>query len=189
MIKIGIAARPYPGETVSGDACFVGEYEDRTLIGVVDGLGHGQGAALVAQKAIHHLEEHYRDGLVEIIQGCHETLRGTRGVVMGLALVDPQRSILTYAGVGNICIRVVGAKSVSLISANGIVGDVLPKIREEKVTYSPGDLVIIHSDGVSARFNLDDYPGLVQKEPQQIADTIARDFAREYDDAIIVVGR
>jgi len=188
-MKFGIARRPYPGEAISGDACFVQEYDGKTLIGVVDGLGHSQGAALVAQKAIHYLEEHYREGLAKTMRGCHETLRGTRGVVMGLALVDPERSTLTYAGVGNICIRVVGAESISLVSANGIVGDVLPGIREEKVAYTPGDLVIMHSDGVSVKFNLDDYLGLVRKEPQLIADTICRDFGREYDDAIIVVAR
>jgi hypothetical protein len=47
----------------------------------------------------------------------------------------------------------------------------------------------MHSDGVSTRFGLDDYPGLRQKDPQQIAEAIARDYARENDDVLIVVAR
>jgi len=41
-MNLGIVGRPYPGETVSGDACFAREYGSKTLIAVVDGLGHGQ---------------------------------------------------------------------------------------------------------------------------------------------------
>ena len=188
-MKLGIAGRPYPGETVSGDACFAREYDGKTLIGVVDGLGHGPGAALVARRAVDYLEEHYREAPVKIMRGCHQALRGTRGAAVGLALIDPERSTLTYVGIGNIEIRVVGEESRSLPSLYGIVGDNVRKIRAEEVAYHPGDLVIMHSDGVSAKFGLDDYPGLRQKDPQQIAEAIARDYARENDDVLIVVAR
>lgn len=190
MIEFGIVERPCRGETVSGDAFFVRERDGKTLLGVVDGLGHSQGAALVARKAIHYLEVQHREGLMEIIQGCHQALKRTRGVAMALALVDHAVSTLTYAGVGNTCIRVVaGATSISLVSTSGIVGGNLPRLREERTAIRPGDLVIMHSDGVSARFSLADYPGLVRKEPQQIAAAIVQDFARRHDDAVLLVAR
>jgi len=174
---------------VSGDACFIKEYEGQTLIAVVDGLGHGPRAALVAQETVRYLEEHYREGLTKLMLGCHGALMGTRGVVMGLALIDHQRSILTYAGFGNIRIRVVGAGRVSFGSMNGIVGDNVRKVMEEETAFGPGDLVIMYTDGISDKFGLGDYPGLIRKEPQQIADTIFRDYARQNDDALIVVAR
>jgi len=188
-MKFGIVERPCLGETVSGDAWFVREYDNKTLIAVVDGLGHGQGAAPVAQKAVRYLEEHYREGLTEIIQGCHQALKGTRGVALGLALIDHQRATLTYVGIGNIEIRMVGEKSQSLVSMPGVVGYYVRKIRPEEIAYHPGDLVIMHSDGLSARFSLDDYPSLIRKDPQQIAEAIFRDHARGHDDATIVVMR
>ena len=188
-MKFGIAGRPYPGEMVSGDACFIEAYDNQVLIGVVDGLGHGQGAFWATQQATRYLEAHYREGLTKIIRGCHEALKGTRGVVIGLALIDHERSTLTHAGVGNIQTRVVGVRSVSFGSVPGIVGDNVRKITEEVTAYSPGDLVILSSDGISDRFDLGDYPGLIRKEPQQIADAIFRDYARENDDALIVVVR
>jgi negative regulator of sigma-B (phosphoserine phosphatase) len=188
-MEFGIVERPCLGETVSGDACFVRECDGQTLIAVIDGLGHGPGAALVAQKAIGYLEEHHREGLTEIIQGCHGALKGTRGAAMGLALIDHQLATLTYVGIGNVEIRVVGEKSHSLVSMPGIVGYDMRKIRPEEMAYHPGDLVIMHSDGVSAKFSLAQYPGLRQKDPQQIAEAIFRDHARGHDDATIMVVR
>ncbi len=188
-MEFGIVERPCLGETVSGDACFVREYEGQTLIAVVDGLGHGPRAASVARKTTGYLEEHYREELTELIQGCHQALKGTRGIAIGLVRIDHGRATLTYVGIGNVEMRVVGEKSHSLVSMPGIVGYHVRKIRPEETAYHPGDLVIMHSDGVSAKFSLAQYPGLRQKAPQQIAEAIFRDYARGHDDATIVVGR
>jgi len=47
----------------------------------------------------------------------------------------------------------------------------------------------MHSDGLSARWNLADYPGLFQRHPAVIAATLYRDNVRSRDDATIVVAR
>jgi len=151
--------------------------------------GTGRGLPLATQKAIGYLEEHYREAPTEIVRGCHEALRDTRGAALGLALIDPERSTLTYVGIGNIEIPVVGEESHSLPSQYGIVGANVRKIRTEEIAYNPGNLVIMHSDGISAKFSLGDYPGLRQMDPKRIAEVIVRDYAREYDDSLIVVAR
>ena len=47
----------------------------------------------------------------------------------------------------------------------------------------------MHSDGISARWSLDDYPGLVRRHPGVVAGLLYRDFQRESDDATVIVVR
>src|SRR5215213_8398817 len=55
--RVGVWSRPRPGEEVNGDAYFIGEHDGQTLLAVVDGLGHGQGAREAAQAALDTLEQ------------------------------------------------------------------------------------------------------------------------------------
>ena len=45
----------------------------------------------------------------------------------------------------------------------------------------------MHTDGISARWSLDAYPGLVAHHPGLTAGVLYRDFARATDDATVVV--
>jgi hypothetical protein len=47
----------------------------------------------------------------------------------------------------------------------------------------------MHSDGVSARWDLSRYPGLLLRHPNVVAGVIYRDFSRGRDDALVVVVR
>jgi hypothetical protein len=47
----------------------------------------------------------------------------------------------------------------------------------------------MHSDGVSASWNLDRYPGLAARSPMLIAAVLYRDFGKDRDDASILVAR
>jgi hypothetical protein len=47
----------------------------------------------------------------------------------------------------------------------------------------------MHSDGVSAHWTLDAYPGLRQHDPLTIAAVLLRDFSRGRDDATVVVAK
>ena len=50
-------------------------------------------------------------------------------------------------------------------------------------------MVILHSDGIATRWDIDSYPGLVFRHPSLIAAVLYRDFARQRDDAMVVVLR
>jgi hypothetical protein len=50
-------------------------------------------------------------------------------------------------------------------------------------------MVLLHSDGLSAKWNLDTYPGLATSHPSLIAGVLFRGYRRERDDACIVVMR
>jgi hypothetical protein len=47
----------------------------------------------------------------------------------------------------------------------------------------------MHSDGLSAHWSLDSYPGLRARHPALIAATLYRDLARERDDVTVLVAR
>ena len=51
-VAIAVAARAYPGETVSGDAWQVDWHGSVCRIALVDGLGHGSQAAVAASAAV-----------------------------------------------------------------------------------------------------------------------------------------
>jgi len=48
-------------------------------------------------------------------------------------------------------------------------------------------IVVLHSDGVTTRWHLDDAPGLLQCDPAVIAGWLLRDHVRGHDDATVVV--
>jgi hypothetical protein len=48
-------------------------------------------------------------------------------------------------------------------------------------------VLILHSDGLSARWDLDDYAGLRRRHPALIAGVLFRDHRRLRDDASVVV--
>jgi negative regulator of sigma-B (phosphoserine phosphatase) len=191
-IKFGIVKRPYLGMSVSGDSYLVKEFDDKVLIAVVDGLGHGLEAAEAANKAVQCIRENYDLGLTEIIRMCHETLRSTRGAALGIVLINQKSLTLSYAGIGEVGMRVVNArneKPAKPVSMDGVVGQNIRKIKEDVFTYVPGDVIILHSDGISDKFNLYLEPFMMMEEPQKIAESIADRFGKSTDDALIIVAK
>ena len=52
-----------------------------------------------------------------------------------------------------------------------------------------GSLVLLHSDGLASRWQLDRYAGLALKHPSLIAGVLYRDSARGRDDVTVLVVR
>src|SRR2546428_2340476 len=99
LIDWGAAALTLPGQSRSGDRQTVVLFPGGALVAVVDGLGHGELAAVPAETAIEVLERHAREPVVTLIQRCHERLRGTRGAVMSLASFREADGTMTWLGV------------------------------------------------------------------------------------------
>lgn len=184
---------PYPGQTRSGDAFLVQETSAGVLVGVVDGLGHGEEAADVAQRALESLRRTAEHSLVASLTACHAALRGSRGVVMTLAVIDPDRDQLTWLAVGNVDAAVVrrgGARqpvaTFSVPLRAGVVGDRLPPLREATVDMEPGDTLIAATDGISQAF-LDEVD--LSLEAHQLACGLHRRYSRDDDDSLVLVAR
>ncbi|MBV9926005.1 MAG: ATP-binding protein [Acidobacteria bacterium] len=188
--RIGVWSRPRPGEETNGDAYFIKEHDGETLLAVVDGLGHGRGAREAAQAALDTLEQWEGEPLDELILSTHDALRVTRGAVMGAVALDRARGTFTYAGVGNVEVRVLGASDPARpIPSNGTLGARLSQVRVWPHRWQEGTTLVIASDGISATWDAHSYPGLLTKSPQLLAGVLLRDFCRNSDDATVLVYR
>ena len=188
--RYGAWSRPRPGETANGDAYFVRRRSGQTLLAVVDGLGHGHGAQEAADAALEVLGAWQGGGLEEIFQQTHDRLRATRGAVMGACVVDTRSGAFYYAGVGNVEVRVFNSpEPIRPISANGTLGARLGRLRVWQFPWAEGATIVLASDGLSASWDVNDYPGLLQKSPQLMAGVLMRDYSRDSDDATVLVAR
>lgn len=188
--RFGVWTRRHPGEEVSGDAYFIRTRNRATLLAVIDGLGHGEGAKEAADVAQDALDEWQGEPLDELLHAAHDALRSTRGAVIGAALIDEAKSRFHFAGVGNIMVRVFnGPEHISPLSTNGTLGARLGRLRVWSYSWSPGTTVIMASDGLSAAWDIESYPGLLGRCPQLMAGVLMRDYGRDADDATVLVAR
>lgn len=189
-LEIGALVIPKPGETQCGDAwCYTERVEGVLVLGV-DGLGHGLGASQAANEACRVFETEKHRPAIRIMQSLHEALRPTRGAAATLIEVDWDAGRATSVAVGNVQAALVNGTEIKRIAAdNGIVGHVISRPRELVHECRPGTALIVHSDGLTANWHLDRYPGLMQHHPALIAGVLYRDCKRGRDDALIVVIR
>lgn len=186
-LEIGAVCLPKGGEEVSGDAWADRIDADRGLLLVADGLGHGPSAAVASSEAVRVFQDNYYRSPQAIIEAAHGALRSTRGAVLAIAEIDFDRMSVRFAGIGNIAGKVFSpTEHRNLVSNNGIVGHEVRKIQEFTYPWSANGLLIMHSDGISAHWRLDSYPGLSLKHPSLIAGILYRDFNRERDDVAVL---
>lgn len=190
--EIGVVCLPYPGEQVSGDAWAVHTRADGVMtVMLADGLGHGPKAADAGDAAIaSFLSTMQRPSTPgDALSTAHLALRATRGAAVAIAELDPVRRTIHFAGVGNIAASLVGVRSQSFVSLNGIVGHQMGRVREFAYEWSPGTTLVFHSDGLTTKWNTDEYPGVLHRHPTMLAALLARDAIRGKDDATVMVVR
>lgn len=189
-ITVAGASRPYPGETANGDAWSVQWHGGACRIAVIDGLGHGPDAEVAARRAIDVLAAHPALPPSDAMQVCHHALRGTRGAVVSIAGIDLDAGQLTYAGVGNVEAQLwQSGRTERLIAYRGIVGVSLPTVRPFVVVLEREWLLLLHTDGVSARFAAESLPEFAHPEPGSLAAAVLAGWGRDTDDATVVVAR
>jgi hypothetical protein len=186
----GVVCTAIPGETVCGDAWLIETLPEGVIIAVADGLGHGRDAAIAADAAIDVVRRRKTSSLADIFEYCTRSLRATRGAAVQVVKIDTRSQTVTSAGVGNISTSVSShSQSKSLPSQPGIVGHQMPRVRDQVIPWSADSMLIMHSDGVSARWKLDTYPGLRARDPALTAAVLHRDFSRGRDDSTILTYR
>jgi phosphoserine phosphatase RsbX len=190
-IEWGVAGRPLPGEKALGDVHVVETRPSGVLVAVLDGVGHGEAAADAAQRAAHVLRSNSQESLAALVRRCHQVLEGTRGAVMSLAEFHPGGAV-SWLAVGNVegvLLRTgaeVTPKPESLLMRGGVVGHRLPTIEASRLHVSPGDVLILASDGIGPAFLKD----LKAHGPaQSVADRILASHARITDDGLVLVAR
>jgi anti-sigma regulatory factor (Ser/Thr protein kinase) len=188
--EYGVVCIPYPGELVCGDAWLVERTPTTVRVAVIDGLGHGPDAARAASDALRLTREMVGAPPEDILRAAHEPLRATRGAAMAVATLDRPSASVQFAGVGNIAGTIVSpGGSRSMASFSGIVGHQLGTIRAYRYEWPPNAQMILHSDGLSAKWRPEAYPGIMGHHPSIVAGRLHRDFGRGRDDMTIVVVR
>jgi anti-sigma regulatory factor (Ser/Thr protein kinase) len=189
--RVGAVSVPKAGEEVCGDCWAVRHEGGCCVLLVADGLGHGALAAEASRAAARILRDGPRMGPAAVLQAAHAALRGTRGAAVAVAEADLAAGEVRFAGVGNVagCIITPGGECRSMASHNGTVGHEARKFQEFVYPLPAGALLVMNSDGLTSRWNLDASPGLAVRDPALIAGVLYRDFQRGRDDVTVLVAR
>ncbi len=124
------------------------------------------------------------------MQILHEGMRLTRGAAVTLLEVDWDAGRVTSVGVGNVAAALItGSETKRIATDNGIVGHVMSRPRELIHACQPDTVLVLHSDGLTASWQADRYPGLMQHHPALIAGVLYRDCRRGRDDSLVAVIR
>jgi phosphoserine phosphatase RsbX len=180
------------GEQASGDAHVVLARPTGSLIAVVDGIGHGVDAHLAAEAAARAITRYQASGAIALIRRCHEALIGTRGVVMSIAIVDRIDDTLTWIGVGNVSgvlrrrDQMAAPRHEEMLARGGVVGLQLPPLQASVIAISPGDVIVMATDGVRHGFS-DAFS--TRESPSLVAKRILGEHGRDTDDALVLVAR
>ena len=157
---------------------------------LVDGSGHGVEAARAAETAVRTFSDNADAACEVIVERIHRALAPTRGGAVAVARIDTAARVVRFVGVGNISAMLVNAgKSRHMVSHNGTAGHVAPRIREFTYDFTSDPLVILHSDGLTSRWDFAAYPGLAAQHPSLVAGVLLRDHRRGRDDASVVAMR
>ena len=197
-LEIGVVAVPKNGEEISGDSWFACQRKERSLIAVVDGIGHGLLAAEAAHQAVVVIEQFSELSPSEILEKLNDSLKNTRGAAIAIIEFLFNKDKINFCGVGNINTKFIsfGEKinKLNLVSSEGIVGYQFTRIKEltypfENSSDSDFFILVMHSDGVSTRWDLSSYPGLYTRHPSLIAGVLYRDYSKHMDDITIITAR
>lgn len=179
-------SRALTGQSVCGDGFAVRRDDDATTVLVADGLGHGPLAATASREAVRAFLDAPAAGPLDLLRTVHRALSGTRGAAVAVA--QHRGDALRWAGLGNIVGAVHGGRRVrGLVSHPGIAGSHARSLQETTLPLEAGDVVVLHSDGVTDRMPLDDHPGLLARTPAVVAAVLLRDFGVRRDDACVLV--
>ncbi len=189
-VDIGAVCIPVAGEEACGDAWAVESSPTRTVILVVDGLGHGLLAATASGEAIRVFRSTASAEPAEIMHALHAALRPTRGAAAAVAVIEHPARTLRFAGVGNIAGTILAmGRRQGLVSYSGTLGHEVRKVQPFEYVWPAGAVLVMHSDGLGTQWDLGRYPGLATRHPALMAGVLYRDFRRERDDVGVVAIR
>ncbi|MGY2258947.1 ATP-binding protein [Pseudomonas sp. SDO55104_S430] len=186
--RFGISQHSMHNDPACGDVWHLAYDGPRISALVIDGLGHGEDAELAARAGERAFALAPFAAPVLALEGMHEAMIGTRGGAVAITQIDCAGDHLKFVGIGNIGACLIAPDKIrGLASHPGIVGGHYRKAQPFDYAQINGQLLIMYSDGLQSRWNLQDYPGLVHRHPAVIAAILHRDFCRGRDDVTVLV--
>lgn len=182
MTAVAHISLPKVGERVNGDAIVIcNGPNDRMLIGVIDGLGHGPIAAEASNAAVALLKTAKLDQpMLTLMQSVHAALKGTRGAAATLCLLHGRR--LEACAVGNV--QMSCSTSVPFVLSAGVLGMRVPKFRVCEAELKKGARIALYSDGISSRFRAEETSQLT---PEAACKQTIERYRKNEDDATILI--
>lgn len=185
--SIGAASRALSSAEPNGDSFVSKTWNDTSLVGVIDGLGHGPRAHEASTTARDYIESHVEEPLGSIFRGTDRACRGTRGVVMALAKFDWTAESITFANVGNINVRVAGPEWTGFIVSRGVIGGNNPEVSVVTRDWQPSFTLALFSDGISARWEWQDIRNGEPDSAVTLANRLLEEYGKSDDDATALV--
>ncbi|MFF5724497.1 ATP-binding protein [[Kitasatospora] papulosa] len=187
--------RPDPEPDRSRPAKVAQERTDRTegpalLLMFCDGLGHGPLAHRAARTAVAAFRDSRSQTPEGVLTDMHKALRGSRGGAVAVVRVEPLTRSVHFCGVGNVSTFVVDSDTDerrALLSAPGIVGHQLPTLRTVRQELPHHGGVVMHSDGLTERWQPAALPGFLSHTPLVAAAQLLREAGIRRDDAGVAV--
>jgi anti-sigma regulatory factor (Ser/Thr protein kinase) len=189
-LEVGAATRSYKQQPENGDALVIRQWEDNALLGVIDGLGHGQFAQKAAQAARHYVDKHFDQDLKHLFRGAARACSATRGVVMALAHFTLSRRTFSVASVGNVeVVAIDGPQMTRIMPRRGVVGFNAPPPLLEERPWNQDSVLVMHTDGLKSRWHPDDFPGFRTDAPDVLARRLLTTLGKMEDDATVLIAR
>jgi anti-sigma regulatory factor (Ser/Thr protein kinase) len=186
--RIGISQHSLHNDPACGDVWHLAFDGLHISALVIDGLGHGEEAERAAREGEKVFARLPFASPLLLLEDIHQAMTGTRGGAVAIAQFDGADDALKFVGIGNIGASLVATdKSRGLASHPGIVGGQYRRAQPFDYAQVNGQLLIMYSDGLQSRWNLQEYPGLVHRHPAVIAAILHRDFSRGRDDVTVLV--
>ena len=186
--RLGVICVPMRGEVECGDRWELVASRNAITLMVVDGLGHGPEAAFAAATAANAFAGVSDKAQDTMLTAVGLEMRQTRGAAISVARVDDATADVTFTGVGNVDGRVLGGVATQyLVPQNGIVGHGMPALRATSASWPAGARLVMHSDGIVARWRLDAYENALTIHPALLAGMLYRDCSRDRDDVTVIV--
>lgn len=180
-----------PKETVCGDGYFVKDTRDYYKILFGDGLGHGPFAKEAVDMAGECFLASVENDPVAMIRVLHDRVRKSRGLVGTIAILDKNQGQWKMCGVGNIATRIYGGiQYKTYMPYNGTIGLNIPNSMNSSLfPIEKHQHLIMCSDGINTRWDLNKYPAIFRYDPAMLAACIYKDHVRGTDDASVLIAK
>jgi hypothetical protein len=178
--------RPMSGESECGDVFGAAEAGGVVTGVLCDGLGHGPLAASAAAAGVAAVLGVPAAEPAALVERAHRAMAHTRGGAIGV--VQVAGAAVRFAGLGNIAAVILsGPTRKGMLSVPGIAGHQARSIRQFAYTAPPGAAIVLHSDGITARWEAASFPGLSARDPLMVAAALLGQAGTHRDDAGLLV--
>jgi hypothetical protein len=120
-----------------------------------------------------------------LVERAHRRMSHTRGGAIGVVQIAGLAA--RFAGLGNITATLLAdGTRKNMLPVPGIAGHQARTIRQYEYEFVPTTSVVLHSDGISARWEAAALPGLATRDPLVVA-TVLAEAGPHRDDAGVLV--